>query len=167
MIMKFFSRIASRWRRERALPFNPTEASRRSYQALIHQKVALIDRLPSKYLKDVKILVWESVMRGYDESFLARGLRERFGIARQRAERIARSQCKMARAIMENAHRAEIGILQVIWRYTTRCEIASHAAFNGKRFQPLYGARIDGKWIWPGSELDCWCTSAVEELPEN
>jgi uncharacterized protein with gpF-like domain len=140
-------------------PFMPIPEAIKAYGAVIAEKVALIDRLPAKYRRDAYELIWSHVMRGYDASGLARGLSDRLGIAPDRAKSIARSQCNVARAVMENAERMERGIQEAVWLYETRCEIRSHRALNGRRYVLAQGAGLNGAPLWPGSEPSCYCSS--------
>lgn len=140
-------------------PFKPTGAAVKAYGAVIAEKVALIDRLPPKYRQEAYEVIWSHVMRGYDSSGLARELSDRLGMAPDRAKLIARSQCNMARAVMENAERMELGIREAVWHYETRCGIRSHGGLNGRRYVLAQGASLDGKRLWPGSEPSCHCSS--------
>jgi uncharacterized protein with gpF-like domain len=140
-------------------PFEPTPAAIKAYRTVIAEKVALIDRLPAKYCQEMRQLIWRHVMKGYDASGLARELSDRLGMAPDRAKLIARSQCNMARAVMENAERMEMGIREAVWRYETRCVIRSHRALNGRGYVLAQGASLDGKRLWPGSEPSCYCSS--------
>jgi uncharacterized protein with gpF-like domain len=140
-------------------PFKPTSAAIKAYGAVIVGKVALIDRLPPKYRQEAYKLIWSHVMRGYDASGLARELSDRLGMAPDRAKLIARSQCRMARAVMENAESMEMGIREAVWHYQTRCGIRSHSGLNGRRYVLAQGASLDGKRLWPGSEPSCYCSS--------
>jgi hypothetical protein len=72
-------------------PFMPTPAAIVAYRAVVAEKVALIDRLPSVYRHYANILIWRHVMRGFDAAGMARELSKRFGITPDRAKRIARS----------------------------------------------------------------------------
>jgi uncharacterized protein with gpF-like domain len=141
--------------------FHPTPTAVKVYQAVIAHKVILIDRLPSKYRKDAQEVIWNSVMKGFDVAGLARGLHDRFGIVRERAQLIASAQCRMARSVMENAHRIEQGLTQAIWHHDrVRCGIPSHEALDGKPYLLARGAKLDGKRIWPSGEPQCFCTSS-------
>lgn len=93
-------------------PFQPTPTAVKIYQAVIARKVALIDRLRSKYRKDAQEVIWNAVMKGYDAAGLAHELHDRFGIVRERAQLIASTQCRMARSVMENAQRIEQGLTE-------------------------------------------------------
>jgi hypothetical protein len=140
-------------------PFKPIPAAIKAYGAIIAEKVALIDRLPPKYRQEAYELIWVYVMKGYDASGLARELSDRLGMAPDKAKLIARSQCKMARAVMQNAERMEKGIREAVWHYETRCGIRSHSALIGQRYVLAQGASLDGKRLWPGSEPSCYCSS--------
>jgi uncharacterized protein with gpF-like domain len=151
-----------------AVPFKPTAAAVKVYQVVIAEKVALIDRLPSKYRKEAQEVVWNFVMRGYDTAGLARELHNRFGIVPERAQLIASTQCKMARAVIENAQRIELGIAEARWRHEgDRCQLPGHRALDGKRYPLAQGANIEGKRVWPGSEPQCLCTSAALDPSEQ
>jgi uncharacterized protein with gpF-like domain len=126
-------------------PFKPTPAASKAYGAVIAEKIALIDRLSPKYRQEAYELIWSHVMRGYDASGLARALSDRLGMAPDKAKLIARSQCKMARAVMENADRVEMGIREAVWHYETRCVIRSHGGLNGQRYVLAESASLDGK----------------------
>jgi hypothetical protein len=142
--------------------FNPSPTAVKVYQAVIAQKVALIDRLPSKYRKDAQQVIWSCVMKGYDVAGLARELHERFGIVQERAKVIASAQCRMARSVMENAQRIEQGLTEAVWNYDSgRCGILSHQALDGKPYVLSRGAKLDGKRVWPSGEPQCFCTSSV------
>jgi uncharacterized protein with gpF-like domain len=140
-------------------PLKPTPAAIKAYGAIIAEKVALIDRLPAKYRQEAYELIWVHVMKGYDASGLARQLSDRLGMAPDKAKLIARSQCNMARAVMQNAERMEMGIREAVWQYKTRCRIRSHTAFDGRRYLLAQGVSLDGKWLWPNSEPSCYCAS--------
>jgi hypothetical protein len=144
--------------------FHPTPTAVKVYQAVISHKVALIDRLPSKYRKDAQEVIWNSVMKGYDVAGLARELQDRFGIVRERAQLIAGAQCRMARSVMENAHRIEQGLTRAVWHHDrVRCGIKGHQALDGQSYVLARGAELEGKRIWPSGEPQCFCTSSTTE----
>ena len=140
-------------------PFKPIPAAIKAYGAVIAEKVVLIERLPPKYRQEAYELVWIYVMKGYDAPGLARELSNRLGMASDRAKLIARSQCNMARAVMLNAERMEMGVREAVWHYETRCGIRSHRGLAGRRYALAQGASLDGKRLWPSSEPSCCCSS--------
>jgi hypothetical protein len=143
--------------------FNPTPTAVKVYQAVISRHVALIERLPSKYRKDAEEVIWHSVMKGYDVAGLARDLHDRFGIVRERAQLIASTQCRMARSVIENAHRIEQGLTEAVWRHDERCGSEAHKRLDGRPYVLARGAKLDGKRLWPSSEPQCWCTSSTTD----
>jgi len=149
--------------------FQPTPTALKVYRAVISAKVALIDRLPSKYRKDAQKVIWKYVTKGYDAAGLARELHDRFGIVPERAQLIASTQCRMAQSVMENAHRIEQGLTQAVWHHDRmRCGIQNHQALDGRRYILARGAELEGKRIWPSGEPHCCCTSStIEESAEQ
>ena len=149
-------------------PFQPSATAVKVYQAVISRKVALIDRLPSKYRKEAEEVIWNSVMKGYDVAGLARELHDRFGIVRERAQLIAGAQCRMARSVMENAQRIEQGLTQAVWHHdSVRCGIQSHQTLDGKPYELARGAELDGKRVWPSGEPLCFCMSRTTDAAED
>ena len=146
--------------------FKPTRAATKVYQVVVGDKVALIERLPSKYRDVAKELVWKSVMRGYDDAGLARELHQQLGLAPERAHSIASVQCKMARSVIENAQMIELGIGEAIWRHDkVRCAIPGHRALDGKSYPLARGANSEGKRHWPSGDPACYCTSVTANAP--
>jgi hypothetical protein len=130
----------------------------KAYRGAIAQKVLLIECLPSRYRADVLEAVWISVMKGYDEAGLAHALHDKFGFLPDRAQRIAATQCKMAKSIIDNARRMDAGLLNAVWHYSPSCIGPGHKAFHGQRYNLRTGANLDGKWVLPGSTPDCECS---------
>lgn len=141
--------------------FKPPKASIDAYRAALAGQVAMIEGIDPKQRKGLEDLIWRSVMKGYDLYRLSRGLQEEYGFSMEQAASISRHQANMARVVIDNARKLELGITEAIWRHSGagRSPRPSHVAFNGKRFNIITGAFLDGKWVWPGSEPDCRCTS--------
>jgi hypothetical protein len=149
-------------RRPPAAPLQLSPIALKVYRAALPKKLALIEHLPSKYRPQAMGVVWNAVMAGYDEIGLKRELHERFGIGVDRATLIARSQCYMARSLIENASRIESGITEALWQYEERfCAIVRHKVLTGRRYQLARGMRFENKWIWPGSDPKCFCSSGA------
>lgn len=147
-------------RRPPSAPLQLSPVATKVYRAALTKKIALIDHLPSKYRPQAMEAVWEAVMAGYDEVRLKRELHDRFGIGVERATLIARSQCHMARSLIENTSRIESGVTEGRWQYEEgACTIENHNVLTGRRYQLARGVRFENKWIWPGSEPTCFCSS--------
>ena len=141
--------------------FKPTPAMVESYSALLAENVGLIKSIPSNYLLDVQGSVWRSVMRGGDLGTLTKEIQSKYAIGHRRAAFIARDQNNKAKAVLENTRRLELGMTQAMWRHSGGGKVPrpEHVAFSGKVYDLKKGAFLEGKWVWPGSEPNCRCTS--------
>ena len=79
----------------------------------------------------------------------------------RRAAFIARDQTNKAKAAIEKARWQELGITEAIWMHSHAGKEPrpSHVAANGKRLNVNKGMYLDGKWVQPGEEINCRCTS--------
>ena len=141
--------------------FNATTQQQTALQAVLGGNVSLIRSIGQQYLNRVEESVWRSVNAGYDMAQLTRELRKDYGISERRAAFIARDQTNKAKAAIEKARRQELGITEAIWMHSHAGKEPrpSHVAANGKRFNVNKGMYLDGKWVQPGEEINCRCTS--------
>ncbi|UOO77937.1 minor capsid protein [Neisseria sp. Dent CA1/247] len=141
--------------------FRHTHATRNAFQAAFGGNVGLIRSIAQQYLGRVESTVWRSINAGYDMSKLTKELRKDFGISERRAAFIARDQTNKAKAVIEKARRQELGITEAIWMHSHAGKEPrpSHVAANGRRFNVAKGMYLDGKWVQPGEEINCRCTS--------
>lgn len=141
--------------------FRMTERQQAAFEAVLGGNVSLIRSIGQQYLGRVEESVWRSVNAGYDMAQLTRELRKDYGISERRAAFIARDQTNKAKAAMEKARRQELGITEAIWMHSHAGKEPrpSHVAANGKRFNVNKGMYLDGKWVQPGEEINCRCTS--------
>lgn len=161
-LFKRLSKLGPLRKLARPTEFKPSAASMKVYQAVIPDKIALIDRLPSRYHQEAQQAVWSAVMRGYDAVGLARELHDRFGIAEDRARLLAATQCKMARSVIENAQNIEMGITEAVWRFDREhCCVPIHQALHGRKYPLARGADLEGKRTWPSGDPGCTCTSSA------
>jgi uncharacterized protein with gpF-like domain len=158
-----FSMMASLKKVGFAVEFRPTTGSLEAYSAIVAENVQLIKSIPAEYLKDVQTAVWQSVTTGHDLGTLTARLEHNYGITHRRAAFIARDQNNKARAVMENTRRQELGIEEAIWKHSGGGKVPRpthvHAGSIKLRYSLAKGAYLDGKWVWPGSEPNCKCTS--------
>lgn len=131
------------------------------YQAVIAEQVGLIKSIPEKHLNEVQGLVMRSIQHGRDLGPLAKDIQERYGITRNRAALIARDQNNKATAVLTQVRCQELGITEAIWVHSGggRHPRPEHVAFSGKKYNIAKGAYLEGKWVWPGSEINCRCVS--------
>lgn len=143
--------------------FRPTERMTSAYRAVVAENVSLIRSIPRQFAKDVESAVWTSVMRGGAMHELSSEVRRRYGVTYRRAALIARDQNAKAKAVLENARRAELGITEAMWMHSSagKQPRPTHVAMHGKRFKIAEGMydSDEGKWVQPGELINCRCTS--------
>lgn len=147
----------------RSIALKPSSSSIAAYRAVITENVALITGISAEKLDDVQDAVWNSILRGDELEVFSAELHKKHGLTVEEAGEIARYQVCMSKAVMENTRQLELGITEATWQYSgVICDgMPSHKAFHGKRFQLVTGAHLDGKWVWPGCEPGCRCTSSA------
>lgn len=141
--------------------FTMDNRTRAALQAAMQSNVGLIRSIGQQYLSRVEQDVWSAVSAGYDLAQLTQTLRNSYGISERRAAFIARDQTNKAKAVIEQARRQALGITEAIWMHSHagKTPRPSHVAANGKRFDIAKGMYLDGKWVQPGEEINCRCTS--------
>lgn len=146
--------------------FRMSAAQRNAYQSVVGENVALITSLPEKYLADVERVVLQSVGTGRDLASVTKMLEESYGVTRRRAALIARTQNNMATATLTRTRQREAGITRAKWLHSAggKTPRPEHVAFSGKTYDIEKGAFLEGKWTWPGMEINCRCV-AVPVVP--
>jgi SPP1 gp7 family putative phage head morphogenesis protein len=128
-------------------------------QASVGENVTLIKSIASEHLAEVEGLVMRSVQSGRDLGALTQQLEARYAITRRRASTIARDQNNKTTSAINRVRQLELGVKEGIWMHSAggKTPRPSHVAYSGKRFDLTKGAHIDGKWIFPGEEINCRC----------
>lgn len=143
--------------------FRPSERMTSALRAVIAENVNLIRSIPQQFLKDVQSAVWTSAMRGGSMHELSKEIRSRYGVTYRRAAIISRDQSNKARAVMEEARRSELGIETAIWvhSHAGKQPRPTHVAMHGKTYRIAEGMWDPAvqKFVWPGTEINCRCTS--------
>ncbi len=88
-------------------------------------------------------------------------MEETYGVTKRRAAFIARDQNNKATAVFERTRHVEIGVTEAIWLHSAGGKVPrpEHVAFSGKKYDIRKGAYLEGKWTWPGVEINCRCVS--------
>lgn len=141
--------------------FKLTKAQNDAFQAVIGEQVGLIKSIAQEHLSQVEGMVMRSVQEGRDLGTLTKDLQRRFGITKRRAKRIAFTQNQMATAALTRTRQKELGIRQARWLHSAggKQPRPEHVAFSGKLYDVDKGAFLEGKWTWPGREINCRCVS--------
>lgn len=141
--------------------FRLTAAQNDVLQATVAENVQLIRSIPQQYLTSVQGDVMRSVAAGRNLSTLTRELEKVKGVTSRRAANIARDQNEKATAMLARVRQRELGITQAIWVHSGagKHPRPEHVAMSGKPYDVEKGAYLEGKWTWPGVEINCRCTS--------
>ena len=130
-------------------------------KAAMGENVGLIKSIGVQYLGKVEQSVWASVKGGFDLGTLSQELQHAYGVARNRADLIARDQGAKANAVIEQARRKELGITKAIWKKSTggKTHREDHAKADGTVFDVGKGCLISGEWLLPSQAINCKCYS--------
>lgn len=146
--------------------FKTTAAIRDALSATVGENVGLIRSIASEHLSAVEGLVMRSISTGRDLNSLAKELEARYRLTKQRAALISRDQNNKATATIARVRQQEAGITQARWLHSGggRHPRPEHVAFSAGRlggplYDPAKGAYLEGKWTWPGVEINCRCVS--------
>ena len=151
--------------------FQQTQAMKDIVSATIQQNISLIKSIPQKYLTDVEGHVMRSIAAGRDLGTLSKALQKNYGVTRNRAAFIARSQNNLASASMGKARQLELGITQATWRHSAAGKVPrkTHVANNGKTYDVAKGwfDPHEKKWIQPGELPNCFPGSTRIDFAHN
>ena len=141
--------------------FQPTRAWNDVKQATIHANVGLIKSIPEQHLTAVEGIVMRGVQDGRDLQFISAALQHQFGVTKRRAVFIARDQSNKATAAITRVRQTELGITEAVWLHSGggHHPRPEHVAFSGKKYNVAKGAYLEGKWVWPGTEINCRCVA--------
>ncbi|HJW07446.1 MAG TPA: phage minor head protein [Rhodanobacter sp.] len=144
-----------------SVEFTMTAAMRDAFDAALAENVGLIKSIPAQYLQKVEGVVMRSYAAGRDLETMVKELKALYPGASRRAELIARDQSNKANAIVNRARQLELGITEAIWQHSHagKAPRPDHVAANGKRYKIAEGCLIGSKYIQPGEEINCRCTS--------
>lgn len=141
--------------------FKLSRAANDALQAVMTENVGLIKSIASEHLSDVEGLVMRSVARGRDLGTLTDELSERYGVTRRRAAFIARDQNNKATSVITSVRQRGLGIKLARWRHSLAGAHPrnAHQAVDGKTYDVTKGMLIDGRYVFPGEDPNCRCTS--------
>lgn len=141
------------------VPFTMTASMRNAYDAVIGEQVGLIRSIASQHLTRVETLVMQSVAQGRKLDVLTKQLAEAYDVTKRRAALIARDQNNKATATFNRTRRLDLGITHARWKHSAAGKVPrpSHVKANGEIYEIAKGMYLDGKWTWPGHEINCRC----------
>lgn len=143
-----------------AVEFRLTRPMREAVSAIVAENISLIRSVPEQYLKDVEGATMRSVLAGRDLAQLTRDLEQATGVARRRAELIARDQNNKASGALQRVRYQELGIERAVWVHSRagRDKRPSHVANDGNEYDVATGwyDPDEGAWIRPGELINCF-----------
>lgn len=144
-----------------SVEFKMTPAMNDALQASIAENVGLIRSIPAQYLQQVEGIVMRSYSAGRDLETMVKELNALYPKASHRAVLIARDQSNKANAVVNRTRQLELGITEAIWMHSHAGKEPrpDHVAADGKRFKVAEGCLISGKYLQPGTEINCRCAS--------
>lgn len=144
-----------------AVQFKLTPAMRDALNASINANVALIKSIPVKYFEQIQGSVMRAYSIGADLQQLTKDIKALYPVTANRAVFIARDQSNKANAVVNRTRQLELGIIEATWMHSHAGQTPrpSHVTANGKKFKVADGMYLDGKWVQPGEEPNCRCTS--------
>lgn len=144
-----------------SVKFQITPAMRDALNSSVEANVELIKSIPDQYFLDLQGSVMRAYSTGRDLETLTKEIREIYPVTKKRAEFIARDQTNKATSVASRTRQLELGIEEAIWMHSGagKHPRPEHVKANGERFNLKTGMLIDGKYIFPGEEPNCRCTS--------
>lgn len=141
--------------------FKMSKGARIKFNAVVVENVGLIKSIPEQYFTQIEGLVMRSASRGRDLEYLTKQLKERYEITDRRAKLIAIDQNNKATALFTQQNQEDLGLTDALWQHSTagKHPRPDHVAATGMKYKIAVGALIDGKYIYPGEEINCRCIS--------
>lgn len=141
--------------------FNATAAQQQAYGSIVAQNVALIGSIPDQYMTAIEGAAMRAFATGSNTKILVDELVNTAGVTRRRAQNIARDQSNKTIAALARVRQLESGITKAVWQHSHGAAIPrpEHIAFSGQIYDVKKGAYLEGKWVWPGTEINCGCIS--------
>ena len=135
----------------------------RKLRASTRRNVALIKRIPRKYLARVRAIVQQGFRTGSDSFSIKRQLQEAYGIEKRHAKLIARDQTSKLTSELNRFRQTDIGITHYIWRTSGDESVRpTHAHNNRKSFAWTDPPSETGH---PGHDVQCRCVADPDLTP--
>lgn len=126
----------------------------RAIEEFTRENVALIRTIPEQFFSDLEKNIAREVADGARFDKLADIIEERYGIAENRAEFIARDQVSKFQGDLNRVRQQDLGIDKFIWRTSNDERVRpEHEVRNGKTYK--WSNPPDGET--PGEPINCRC----------
>ena len=143
------------------IDFKGVEQKYSSYMSTaVEENVMLVKNLMEEQAKRLKSSVLRGLREGIPSTRLAGDLQKSLGIAKRRANTIARTETHKVTQQLADYRAEEVGLTKGIWRAMMDNRTSTqHARFNGKTFNLKKGLwdPQTKSWNWPGRRPNCRC----------
>lgn len=172
---RFFDRMNEYNKNKMKSAFNPlgidlNETLKREnltdFQSIaIQNQVDLIKSIESEYFDKIEKIVYNGMTTGQDWDTLAKQIRKATGATEKRSKLIAKDQVTTINSQLAKRRALNAGLTKCEWVKTKRFKTKnynpreSHILADGKVFDINKGLKVDGKYIFPGSEINCSCVA--------
>jgi uncharacterized protein with gpF-like domain len=121
--------------------FRMSRAMNDVVQATVAENVTLISNVAEEHLARIEGIVMRGVQQGRDLAYITNELEEGLGIARRRAQGIARNQVNSANATMVRTRQLDLGITQAKWLHSAggKTPRPEHVHMSGKLYDVKKG----------------------------
>ena len=141
--------------------FKGVEQKYSSYMSTaVEENVMLVKSLMDDQAKRLKSTVLRGLREGIPSTRLAGDIQKSLGIAKRRANTIARTETHKVTQQLADYRAEEVGLTEGIWRAMMDNRTSTqHARFNGKKFNLKKGLwdPKTSSWNWPGRRPNCRC----------
>ena len=148
-----------------AVKMRDTRAYQDVLKAAVEENVSLIRSIPQQHFGRIEGMVLRSVQTGRDLHQLTEDLEDAFGVARRRAELIARTQNNQATAILNRVRQVDLGIKECVWIHSQGGKEPRQSHVKAGREKQCFDPAIgwwdpeEKKYILPGQLINCRCVS--------
>jgi SPP1 gp7 family putative phage head morphogenesis protein len=134
--------------------------------AFVHDNVALIKTIPTRYFDEIEQDVQRGVRAGRRHEPMAAEIKARYGVSDARAKLIARDQVSKFNGDLNHARQTEMGIKRYTWATSGDERVRDgHADLDGKVFSwddPPVVDEKTGRREHPGGDYQCRCVALPE-----
>lgn len=137
----------------------------------VQKNVALIKSAHESYFKDIELFVMEGLEKGQSTKEIAKKIAERTGVAKRKAQLIARDQVATLNSNLASRRATDLGLKRFRWSTSHDERVrSSHRALDNNIYTYKEGANVDGvSGVLPGQPINCRCVAVpvISSLDET
>jgi hypothetical protein len=164
--------MSVRWRRESAESTEWPDGYHDYTASDFRDGFKVPNNLADQIVKDYRALINKGndsqirsmvFLGGGNPGRLTKDLMERYGLIKGVTWRIATYFVRLAWNEIDRERAIELGRTHAVWTFDREdgCRLWGHEEAHGQKFAVRMGLVIDGRSVFPGSEMDCTCSSRI------